>query len=42
VRWIKKTVTCNLENDVLGFFLFGGVLFWYGWPIRRPMAAAKA
>lgn len=22
-------------NDVLGFFFFGGVRFWYGWPIRR-------
>lgn len=22
-------------NDVRGFFLLGGVRFWYGWPIRR-------
>ena len=25
---------CNLENEVRGFLRFGGVLFWYGWPIR--------
>ena len=24
-----------LENDVLGFLRFGGVRFWYGWPILR-------
>ena len=24
------------ENEVRGFFRFGGVRFWYGWPIRRP------
>ena len=25
---------CNLEKEVRGFLRFGGVLFWYGWPIR--------
>ena len=30
------------ENEVLGFFLFGGVRFWYGWPILRPATAANA
>lgn len=27
-------------NDVRGFFLFGGVLFWYGCPIRRVIGKA--
>lgn len=26
---------CTREKDVRGFFLFGGVRFWYGWPMRR-------
>lgn len=33
--------TCILVNDVLGFFRFGGVLFWYGWPIRRAIGKAE-
>lgn len=27
-------------KEVLGFFRFGGVLFWYGCPIRRVMGKA--
>lgn len=27
-------------NDVRGFFLFGGVRFWYGCPIRRAIGNA--
>lgn len=26
---------CIRVNDVRGFFRFGGVRFWYGWPILR-------
>lgn len=26
---------CIRVNDVRGFLRFGGVRFWYGWPIRR-------
>lgn len=31
----SNSAICSLVNDVRGFFLFGGVLFWYGCPIRR-------
>lgn len=33
----SSSATWTLVNDVLGFFRFGGVLFWYGWPILRVM-----
>jgi hypothetical protein len=29
---------CSRENDVRGFFRFGGVRFAYGWPMRRGAA----
>ena len=29
----RNSVLKYLENEVLGFFLLGGVRFWYGWPI---------
>ena len=36
---------CNLENEVRGFFLLGGVRFWYGCPIllgaSGPLAPPK-
>lgn len=36
-RWkrFSNSHICTLEKDVRGFFLLGGVRFWYGWPIRR-------
>ena len=33
---------CNLENEVRGFFLLGGVRFWYGCPIRRGASGPLA
>ena len=32
----------SLEKEVRGFFRFGGVRFWYGWPILLPATAANA
>lgn len=31
----SNSATWTLVKDVLGFFRFGGVLFWYGCPILR-------
>ena len=31
---------CIRVNEVRGFFRFGGVRFWYGWPMRRVGKAA--
>lgn len=36
-RWkrFSSSQICSRLNDVRGFFFFGGVRFWYGWPTRR-------
>lgn len=36
-RWkrFSSSQICTLLKEVRGFFLLGGVRFWYGWPIRR-------
>ena len=37
----SSSMICNLENEVRGFFRFGGVRFWYGCPIRRTTETKK-
>lgn len=36
-RWnrFSSSQICTREKDVRGFLRLGGVLFWYGWPMRR-------
>ncbi|TNN58735.1 hypothetical protein EYF80_031060 [Liparis tanakae] len=36
-RWnrFSSSQICTRLKDVRGFFLLGGVRFWYGWPMRR-------
>lgn len=36
----SNSAICSLVNDVRGFFRFGGVLFWYGCPIRLVIGNA--
>lgn len=36
----SSSATWIRVNEVRGFFRFGGVRFWYGWPIRRAMGNA--
>lgn len=35
LKFLEIFITCCRLKDVRGFFRFGGVLFWYGWPTRR-------
>lgn len=36
----SSSATWMRVKEVRGFFRLGGVLFWYGWPIRRAMGKA--